>query len=250
MPEVVVDVQDIWKKFRKGDRFDSLRDLIPSAMMRLAGLEPKDGVRNMEFWALRNVTFELRRGQALAIIGANGSGKSTLLELLSGILRPNRGSVAVRGRLSALIELGAGFHPDLTGRENIYLSGAILGMRREEIKRKFDAIVAFSELEEFLDTPVKRYSSGMSARLGFAVAAHVDPEILLVDEVLSVGDTRFQQKCLARMRGDRRWHERHLRVAQPRVGPGPVPRRPAPGARRGGGPWCYGPGHQALRAGR
>lgn len=151
------------------------------------------------FWALRDIDFELDQGQALGIIGHNGAGKSTLLKLLTGIMEPTTGSINTRGRLSALIEIGAGFHPEMTGRENVYLNGAILGLKTAEISRKFDDIVGFAEIEKFIDVPVKRYSSGMYARLGFAVAAHVDPEILLVDEVLSVGDERFQAKCQQHM---------------------------------------------------
>jgi len=178
---------------------DSLRDLIPSIAKKMFRLRRHEELRDKEFWAIKDVSFQLERGEALGIIGANGAGKSTALKLLSGILRPDRGTISVSGRLSALIEVGAGFHPDLTGRENIYLNGAILGMKRKEMDRKLDEIVAFSELSEFLDTPVKRYSSGMYARLGFSVAAHVDPDILLVDEVLSVGDWAFQRKCLEKM---------------------------------------------------
>jgi len=191
--------QGIWKKFTRGERFDSLRDLIPSMGRWLFSSNHRDQLQKKEFWALRDVSFELPRGEALAIIGPNGSGKTTALKLLSGILKPNLGSIFVKGRLGALIELGAGFHPDLTGRENIYLNGTILGMKRAEIERKFDEIVEFSGLSEFLDTPVKRYSSGMFARLGFSVACHVDPDILLVDEVLSVGDYHFRQKCFDKM---------------------------------------------------
>jgi ABC-type polysaccharide/polyol phosphate transport system ATPase subunit len=155
--------------------------------------------RKTDFWALQNVSFELNRGEAFGIIGANGAGKSTMLKLITGIMEPTTGQIIVKGRLSALIEIGAGFHPDLTGRENIYLNGAILGMKTAEIGRKFDAIVEFSGLADFIDTPVKRYSTGMYARLGFSVAAHVDPDILIVDEVLSVGDIVFQNRCLERM---------------------------------------------------
>ena len=152
-----------------------------------------------EFWALQDISFQVKRGEAVGIIGHNGAGKSTILKHLSGIMKPTQGTMHVNGKLSALIEVGAGFHPDLTGRENIYLNGIILGMTKEEIKSKFDEIVHFSGLEDFIDTPVKRYSSGMYARLGFSVAAHVDPDILLVDEVLSVGDWAFQRKCVERM---------------------------------------------------
>lgn len=152
------------------------------------------------FWALKDVSFDVEQGEAVGIIGHNGAGKSTTLKLLTKILEPTNGKIRTRGRVSALIEVGAGFHPEMTGRENIYLNGSILGMTRAEIDKKFDSIVEFAELPRFIDTPVKRYSSGMYARLGFAVAAHVEPEILLVDEVLSVGDERFQVKCQERMR--------------------------------------------------
>lgn len=198
MSNYTVEFNGVWKKFRRGEKFDSLRDLIPS--LAKAVLQSKSAVlEKKEFWALRDVTFGVKSGDALGIIGPNGSGKSTALKLLSGILKPDKGELNVSGRLSTLIELGAGFHPDLTGRENIFLNGTILGMRRTEIEEKFDEIVAFSELEDFLDTPVKRYSSGMYARLGFAVACHVNPEVLLVDEVLSVGDYHFQEKCFNKM---------------------------------------------------
>jgi lipopolysaccharide transport system ATP-binding protein len=151
------------------------------------------------FWALRDVSFEVRKGETVGIIGRNGAGKSTLLKILSRITMPTAGRAEIQGRLSSLLEVGTGFHPELTGRENVYLNGAILGMRRAEINRKFDEIVAFAEVERFLDTPVKRYSSGMLVRLAFAVAAHLEPEILVVDEVLAVGDAEFQKKCLGKM---------------------------------------------------
>ena len=151
------------------------------------------------FWALRNVSFEVRRGEVVGLIGRNGAGKSTLLKIFSRIVEPTEGIVRLRGRVASLLEVGTGFHPELTGRENIYLNGAILGMRKSEIDRKFDEIVAFAEFERFLDTPVKRYSSGMCVRLAFAVAAHLEPEILIVDEVLAVGDQAFQKKCLGKM---------------------------------------------------
>src|ERR1700686_3068165 len=185
-----IEFNNVWKKFKRGEKFDSLRDLIPS-MAKMVFATRKADLQDKEFWAVRDVSFQIGRGDALGIIGPNGSGKSTALKLLSGILKPDKGTLSVRGRLSTLIELGAGFHPDLTGRENIYLNGTILGMRRAEIDRKFDAIVEFSGLAGFIDTPVKRYSTGMYARLGFSVAAHVDPDILIVDEVLSVGDIVF-----------------------------------------------------------
>jgi lipopolysaccharide transport system ATP-binding protein len=151
------------------------------------------------FWALRNVSFEIQRGEVVAIIGRNGAGKSTLLKVLSRITEPTEGRVTIRGRVASLLEVGTGFHPELTGRENIYLNGSILGMSRQEVRRKFDEIVDFAEVEQFLDTPVKRYSSGMYLRLAFAVAAHLESEVLVVDEVLAVGDQAFQQKCLGKM---------------------------------------------------
>jgi len=198
--DTALRLDGVYKKFRRGELYTSLRDLVPALGKRLLGRRPDPAVLNAgSFWALQDVSFEVRRGEAFGIIGSNGAGKSTILKVITGIMRPTRGTLQVRGRLSALIEVSAGFHPDLTGRENIYLNGTILGMTRAEIRRRFDAIVAFSELEEFLDTPVKRYSSGMFARLGFSVAVHVEPEILIVDEVLSVGDYLFQQKCLDRM---------------------------------------------------
>src|SRR5829696_2140822 len=151
------------------------------------------------FWAVRHATFEVPRGEVLGLIGRNGAGKSTLLKMLSRITDPTEGRAVIHGRVASLLEVGTGFHPELTGRENIFLNGAILGMKRAEIQRKFDEIVAFSEVEKFLDTPVKRYSSGMYVRLAFAVAAHLEPEILIVDEVLAVGDANFQKKCLGKM---------------------------------------------------
>ena len=195
----VLDVEGVFKKFRRGELHNALRDLIPAVTQRLMNREQPERLEPREFWALQDVSFSVRRGEAFGIIGANGAGKSTILKLLTGIMRPTKGSIRAGGRISALIEVSAGFHQDLTGRENIYLNGTILGMTREEIRRRFDAIVDFSGLEEFIDTPVKRYSSGMFARLGFSVAAHVDPDLLLVDEVLSVGDYLFQRKCIERM---------------------------------------------------
>jgi lipopolysaccharide transport system ATP-binding protein len=200
MSNIAVRVDHVSKKFRKGQRHDSLRDLIPALTGRILGGAPGRRRAEREFWALQDISFEVGRGEAFGIIGPNGAGKSTMLKLLSRLMKPTRGSIEVNGSFSALIELGAGFHGDLTGRENIYLYGAILGMRRREIAVKLDAIVDFAGLAEFIDTPVKRYSSGMYARLGFAVAAHVNPEVLLVDEILSVGDALFQQKCVDHMR--------------------------------------------------
>jgi len=191
----------VWKRFRRGEVHDSLRDLIPAVGRRLFGA--KRGMaadREGEFWALQDVSFEVAAGEVLGLIGGNGAGKSTTLKILTRILRPTVGNAAVRGRVGALIEISAGFHPDLTGRENIFLQGSIMGMPVALIRRKFDQIVDFSGITEFIDTPVKRYSSGMSARLGFAIAAHLDPEVLIIDEVLSVGDFRFQEKAFGRIK--------------------------------------------------
>jgi len=197
--DVLVEVRHLSKRFRRGESYDTLRDLIPGLVRRLKVTGNQGARDDRWFWALRDVSFEVRRGEVLGVIGANGAGKSTLLKILARILRPTEGYVRVNGRLRALIEVAAGFHPDLTGRENIFLNGAILGMRLAEIKARFDEIVEFAGIGPFLDTPVKRYSSGMFARLGFAVAAHLEPDILLVDEVLAVGDAAFQAKCLGKM---------------------------------------------------
>jgi ABC-type polysaccharide/polyol phosphate transport system ATPase subunit len=185
-----IEFDKVSKCYRLGKGLPSLREAV-GGMFNAAPAKLH--------WAVRDVSFSLEPGQAMGIIGPNGAGKTTILKLLSKVSFPTSGEIRVKGRMSALIELGAGFHPDLTGRENVYLNGAILGMRREEIRQRFDQIVEFAGIGKFLDTPVKRYSSGMYARLGFAIAAHVDPEILLVDEVLAVGDYAFQQKCHARM---------------------------------------------------
>ena len=200
MSEHSLRLNHVFKRFRRGEKHDSLRDLIPSLVKRAVRRDRERALAAEEFWVLNDVSFELRKGETLGIIGHNGAGKSTMLKHLSGIMEPTRGSIEVNGRLSALIEVGAGFHPDLTGRENVFLNGVILGMSRAEIKRKFDEIVEFAGLEEFIDTPVKRYSSGMFARLGFSVAAHLEPDILIIDEVLSVGDFAFQRKGLEKMR--------------------------------------------------
>jgi ABC-type polysaccharide/polyol phosphate transport system ATPase subunit len=190
----------VWKKFRRGERHDSLRDLIPAAARWMSGRERRHDLDAEEFWAVRDLSFKVRAGEALGIIGPNGAGKSTVLKLLTKILRPTIGACIARGRVGALIEVAAGFHPDLTGRENVFLQGAIMGMGREETLRKFDEIVEFSGISEFIDTPVKRYSSGMSARLGFSIAVHLDPDVLIVDEVLAVGDMAFQRRAFGKMR--------------------------------------------------
>lgn len=199
MSDVALRMDHVFKKFKKGEIYDSLRDLIPALTGRMLRAHRKDRLQEKEFWALSDISFQVERGTAFGIIGPNGAGKSTILKLLTGIMKPTKGTMVVNGRLSALIEVGAGFHPDLTGRENIFLNGTILGMKRQEIRAKFDEIVEFADLAEFIDTPVKRYSSGMYARLGFSVAAHVDPQILIVDEVLSVGDYLFQRQCFNKM---------------------------------------------------
>jgi lipopolysaccharide transport system ATP-binding protein len=199
--DVAIRVENLGKMYRIGaarERHDTLRDALvhgARALLRRDGQSPEDNA----IWALRGVSFELGRGEVVGIIGRNGAGKSTLLKILSRITEPTVGRADLYGRVGSLLEVGTGFHPELTGRENIYLSGAILGMKKVEIDRRFDEIVAFAEIERFLDTPVKRYSSGMYVRLAFAVAAHLEPEILLVDEVLAVGDVAFQKKCLGKM---------------------------------------------------
>jgi lipopolysaccharide transport system ATP-binding protein len=210
--DVVISVEGLSKSYLVGhegprEKYQSLRDTIArhgknyarKAIDMARGRQIIQGDSVEEFWALRDVSFEIKRGEVLGIIGRNGAGKSTLLKILSRITEPTSGRVTLDGRVASLLEVGTGFHPELTGRENIFLNGAILGMGRAEIKNKFDAIVAFAEVEKFLDTPVKRYSSGMYVRLAFAVAAHLEPEILIVDEVLAVGDAEFQKKCLGKM---------------------------------------------------
>lgn len=192
----VVRFEGVSKRFRRGSGARSVLTRLMRQVRRRGTAEAAEEA----FWALKEVSFEARRGEALGIIGPNGAGKSTALKLMARILRPDEGQVHVSGRLAALIEVGAGFHGDLTGRENVYLHGAILGMSRRQVRAKFDDIVSFAGVEAFIDTPVKRYSSGMYARLGFSVAAHVDPDVLLVDEVLSVGDAMFRLRCIERMR--------------------------------------------------
>ncbi len=206
MSNTVIQVENLSKKYmifnEKQESYKTLRDVIANRVKfiptKLRGKENSQPSYE-EFWALQDVSFEVKQGERVGIIGRNGAGKSTLLKILSRITEPTRGRVNVKGRVASLLEVGTGFHGELTGRENIFLNGAILGMSKGEIKKKFDEIVAFAEVEKFLDTPVKRYSSGMSVRLGFAVAAHLEQEILIVDEVLAVGDAAFQKKCLGKM---------------------------------------------------
>src|SRR5215217_2407765 len=202
MTEPVISFENVYKKFAMGEQHTTLRDLVAASFGKLFGRGAKPDpaqLKQQEFWAVKDLSFSLKKGESMGIIGPNGSGKSTTLKLLSGILRPDRGTYDVKGRLSALIEVGAGFHPDLTGRENVFLNGSILGMTRKEVQSKFADIVEFAGVGEFIDTPVKRYSSGMAVRLGFAVAAFIEPDVLLVDEVLAVGDTEFRNRCHNRM---------------------------------------------------
>ncbi|MCI0389850.1 MAG: ABC transporter ATP-binding protein [Acidobacteria bacterium] len=221
MSNIVIRVENLGKKYRishqhERQRYLALRDVladrllapkrwIKSQISRVDGRAASNSAysgsgKKEDFWALKDLSFEVERGEVLGVIGRNGAGKSTLLKILSRITEPTEGRARIRGRLASLLEVGAGFHPELTGRENLYLNGAILGMTMAEIRKKFDQIVAFAEVEQFLDTPVKRYSSGMYMRLAFAVAAHLEPEILVVDEVLAVGDAGFQRKCMDYMR--------------------------------------------------
>ena len=212
MSDTVIRVENLWKEYRYGTiSHATMSKDLQSWWARFRGkLDPNSPItlphdpNSMDqssdrFWALEDITFDVKQGEILGIIGKNGAGKSTLLKIMSRVTTPTKGQVKIKGRVACLLEVGTGFHPELTGRENIYLNGAILGMSKAEIKRKFDEIVDFADVEEFIDTPVKRYSSGMHIRLGFSVAAHLDPEILLVDEVLAVGDAEFQKKCLGKM---------------------------------------------------
>lgn len=207
MSDTIIRVEGLGKKYRirrqsEQRRYTALRDVLAEKAKSLfrngeSKIESRESVE--DFWALKDVSFEVKQGEVMGVIGRNGAGKSTLLKILGRITESTEGRVRIKGRIACLLEVGTGFHPELTGRENIFLNGAILGMTRAEIKRKFDEIVAFAEVEKFLDTPVKRYSSGMYVRLAFAVAAHLEPEILIVDEVLAVGDAEFQKKCLGKM---------------------------------------------------
>ena len=202
MSTPIISVEHLSKQYvlrhQRKERYVALRDVIAEKARSV--FKPGASSTREEFWALNDVSFDVKAGDRVGIIGRNGAGKSTLLKVLSRIVAPTKGRIIIDGRVASLLEVGTGFHPELSGRENIFLNGAILGMGRAEIQRKFDEIVAFSEVEKFLDTPVKRYSSGMYVRLAFAVAAHLEPEILIVDEVLAVGDADFQRKCLGKMR--------------------------------------------------
>ena len=208
MTQPIISAENVGKRYRLRHQakqpYATLRDTLTAQARRLlAGSSAADDSHadsQEEFWALKDVNFEIQRGDVVGIIGRNGAGKSTLLKVLSRIVEPTTGRITLRGRVASLLEVGTGFHPELTGRENVFLNGAILGMSKREIRSKFDEIVAFAEIEKFLDTPVKRYSSGMYVRLAFAVAAHLEPEVLIVDEVLAVGDAEFQKKCLGKMR--------------------------------------------------
>lgn len=208
MSDFVIQVENLSKRYILGrqqrERYQSLRDVLSRTVSNwkrqfLAPQQCRTEKNAEEFWALQDISFSIQQGDRVGVIGRNGAGKSTLLKILSRITEPTSGHIRIRGRVASLLEVGTGFHPELSGRENIFLNGAILGMSKTEIRRKFDEIVAFAEVEKFLDTPVKRYSSGMYVRLAFAVAAHLEPEILIVDEVLAVGDAQFQNKCLGKM---------------------------------------------------
>src|SRR6202167_3251560 len=211
MSDVVIHVDNLGKRYRIGERerYLALRDVLTRAMTapaRLFGPRKSTSSSNgngngdhSHIWALKDVSFDIRQGEVVGIIGRNGAGKSTLLKILARVTKPTSGHAEIRGRMGTLLEVGTGFHPELSGRENVFLSGAILGMNKDEIRRKFDEIVDFAEVEKFIDTPLKHYSTGMQMRLAFAVAAHLEPEILLVDEVLAVGDAAFQKKCLGKM---------------------------------------------------
>lgn len=201
MTDTVIEINGIGKRYALSHRHrpDSLKALL-RGLVNFRGKETTGQSADEDFWALSDVTLQVRQGECLALVGKNGSGKSTLLKILSRIIPPTRGHIRVRGRIAALLEVGTGFHPELTGRENVFLNGAMLGCPGQEIRRRFDAIADFSGVERFLDTPVKHYSSGMYVRLAYAVAAHVDSDIQIIDEVLAVGDTEFQKKCIDNLR--------------------------------------------------
>ncbi|MEP6891833.1 MAG: ABC transporter ATP-binding protein, partial [Nitrospirota bacterium] len=202
MSDIAIHVEHLSKQYHiqsANERHDKLGDTLMGSLRSIVGRASRPHVSQSSFWALKDISFDVKQGEVIGLIGGNGAGKSTLLKILSRITDPTEGKADIFGRMSSLLEVGTGFVGDLSGRENVYLSGAILGMRKSEIDRRFDAIVEFSGVEKFIDTPVKRYSSGMYVRLGFSVAAHLEPDILVVDEVLAVGDAAFQQKCLGKM---------------------------------------------------
>ncbi len=200
MPKTVIKFENVSKKYNLGyTSFNGFKNLLPKIISRITGARNYSNRNEGDFYALKDVSFEVKQGEALGVIGPNGAGKSTILKLLAHTIEPTSGKIITEGRISALIELGAGFHHELTGRENTYLYGSIMGLKRGEINEKFNSIVAFAELEKFIDTPIKHYSSGMYARLGFAVAIHVNPDVLLIDEVLAVGDMNFRKKCYERL---------------------------------------------------
>jgi lipopolysaccharide transport system ATP-binding protein len=215
MSNIAIRAENLAKEYRLGERepYLSLRDVLARSFRKparlLGGVSADPDADAKHFWALKDASFEIREGEVVGLIGRNGAGKSTLLKILARVTKPTRGFADIHGRIGSLLEVGTGFHQELTGRENVFLSGAILGMKKTEIKSKFDEIVAFAEIEKFIDTPAKHYSSGMYLRLAFAVAAHLDPEIMIIDEVLAVGDQRFQDKCLRKM-GEVRQHGRTI----------------------------------------
>ncbi|MEA5256844.1 ABC transporter ATP-binding protein [Arcicella aquatica] len=201
----VIEAENISKKYiidhiKSNAKADTLREVVTDKLKNIFSKKTEEQISHEEFWALKDVSFQINQGDRVGIIGSNGAGKSTMLKILSRITEPSQGKIKIKGRVASLLEVGTGFHPELSGRENIFLNGSILGMKRQEIKKHFDAIVDFAGVEKFLDTPVKRYSSGMYVRLGFAISAHLEPEILIVDEVLAVGDAEFQRKCLGKMK--------------------------------------------------